>query len=246
MNSGGNHNGLGNYALTLRRNPGQRGFSLVEVMVVSAVIALLVALVLPALGHGRDVARRAMCASNLRQVGVILKTYTLDAKYYPYGEEPTIDGGKPDPTRYRYRNLLANVGLIPTPAFLGHGSQIGQGLVCPSWQKGDVADSYGYFRGREGTQAVGGNAENINSDTAEWTKWTRIKQPGQTLMMVDAKPALGKGCLSMDAGPAGLESVYTDRHLGGFGLLWVDGHIENQPANFFTPTKFLDLQVVDR
>ncbi len=60
-----------------RQNP-KSGFTLIELLVVVAIIAVLVALLLPAFQQSREMARRVVCASNLRMVGVGLSMYAGD------------------------------------------------------------------------------------------------------------------------------------------------------------------------
>jgi len=59
----------------LRRLSSVRGITLVEVLIVIAIIGLVASLVFPALQASREVARRMQCTSNLRQVGVALNSY---------------------------------------------------------------------------------------------------------------------------------------------------------------------------
>jgi prepilin-type N-terminal cleavage/methylation domain-containing protein len=56
----------------------KKGFTLIELLVVVAIIAVLVAMLLPALAKARDQARRVQCASNLHQVGLASGFYRGD------------------------------------------------------------------------------------------------------------------------------------------------------------------------
>ena len=61
------------------------GFTVLELLIVTGIVALLLAILLPAVSRVREAARRAQCASNLKQIGVALHNYHSCHRRFPLG-----------------------------------------------------------------------------------------------------------------------------------------------------------------
>ena len=60
------------------KNCSHRAFTLLEILIVLAIIGLLAALIFPVLGRAREAGRRSACISNLRQIGLAFQLYEQD------------------------------------------------------------------------------------------------------------------------------------------------------------------------
>ena len=99
-----------------------RAFSLVELLVVVAIIALLIAVLLPSLSRARSKANATKCGSNLRQIGIGLVAYNAENNDYnipsynlpPLGNSSTNYTGGPDQPLDGWGPILDRDGLVPS------------------------------------------------------------------------------------------------------------------------------------
>jgi len=135
------------HALRFRR----RGFTLVELLVVIGIIAVLISVLLPALGRARESANNVKCQANLRSIGQALATYaSLNRGVLPYGTwsgvDRRADGSSYVPPGVNYQSratrwnlLLQNVmssrsggNFIDAATGGGNVARLREAFQCPS------------------------------------------------------------------------------------------------------------------
>ncbi len=152
---------------------GRAGFSVVELLVVIAVVAVLMSVLLPSLSAAREEGRKIRCMANERQVGMGLVGYSLDWKgFYPYGT-PQLPGNPPsyDPRTWWRWNVYPYMNLPQTAAAYTAQAPV---FRCPS-------NPWPVFILNGGYVPPGTYALNYQTYPTNWSDSTVLYTPGKPI-----------------------------------------------------------------
>jgi len=198
------------------------GFTLIELLVVVAIIAVLVALLLPAITQARELAQTTVCGTRLKQLGMGIQLYTQENHgIYPpfYVTSETLPS---------WQSCTAKMLGLQNEA------QFREAFHCPKHQVDSSTWVYWCSYGGNCHLGVSGPNGRRNIDD--------VPEPHRIMLLVDTTIREGWNCINIWAEPIHPTSLYkwlawrhpTDR---GFNVLFCDQHVQNLQMN-----DYLDFQ----
>jgi len=199
----------------------KEGFTLIELLVVVAIIAILAALLLPALYSAREKARQATCMNNLKNLGLVVMMYANDySGYVVPPDEDTASG--PLTSQWGWESKYGlSFGL----------SQFRNLTWCPSGQNdGYFQNAYADKAGNRVAAFVApGKYQSYcynyymgysSNGVRVWQKLDRFRNPSRKLLILESN-ASEQGLIH----PSYPLRFWKFRHGGSMNILYLDGHV---------------------
>jgi prepilin-type N-terminal cleavage/methylation domain-containing protein/prepilin-type processing-associated H-X9-DG protein len=214
----------------------KRGFTIVEILVVIAIISLLMGILLPALGAAREEGKSVVCLNNLRQMVLAADVYTNDNDgFYPLAGFMDYDNMSQQREWDFFRSFENGQIKECTPGFLWQGKGLIAIQQCPSFKgssnsEGDPYTGYNYNASYIGGLLirVGGVQQgNVSSKNSE------LRNPSGCVIFGDGQFTLGANKYMRSPRVGKLDKDFADsyryagaqgyRHLGRTNAGFCDG-----------------------
>jgi prepilin-type N-terminal cleavage/methylation domain-containing protein/prepilin-type processing-associated H-X9-DG protein len=221
-------------------NTDKNGFSLVELLITIAIIAVLIALLLPAMRNAREQSKSIQCLDNLRELGLAAQGYIEQWNgSFPISQCPM--NGSAFPNEWDFTEELVNGKTIEVPGILWQGATNLYVMQCPDIDipVGVVNSPYtGY---NYNTSYIGGGAGEytpLGKPHFAPAKFGSLRNPSATALFGDSgsysnkymrSPVLMSGTNIGDdvSGGTRLAGDQGYRHLGRTNVCYCDGHCES-------------------